>query len=250
MMSGPEFDKFMGKWRNALREYQSDRSFWEGKKAYLELKRTEYLERVRLEEPGDPGGAFGSGPNHFIPQHALPQICAVLDLYRQNIKQVRELIELQKGRAEWLSQKASAFMKKATHVVNNDPELARAITHLAQKIDEISQGTRYALKERLRPDLKIGHPFEGYKKIWQERQLDTWFQVQLGAILRDFMRKDPIPNDKTARGPSSRTIARLIVLFLVCADLADSKQDVVRLKHNGHRITVEGVLQHLRRARL
>lgn len=249
-MSGLEFEKFMRKWRQALRERQADRLFWEGQKAYRELKRTEYLERVRLEELGDAGGAFGSGIEHFIPQHALPQICRVIDLYRENIDQVRRLIELQKDQAGWLSQKALAFRKKALLVVNSDPELALDLNRLAGKIDEIRRGTRSSLKQQLRPRLDIGHPFEGYDKIWQERQLDTWFQVQLGAILRDFMRKNPIPNDKEARGPSSRTIARLIVLFLVCADFAARDSDEVWLKHNGHRITVEAVLQHLRRARL
>lgn len=209
-----------------------------------------WVERVRLEEPGDAGGAFGSGTKHFIPQHALPKICTVLDTYRENIKQVRPLIEFQKNQSEWLLQNAKAFRKKALGVARSDPEMARELTHLAGKIDEIRRGTRSRLKERLRADLDIAHPFEGYDKIRQKRQLDTWFQVRLGTILRDSMRKNPFPNDRDAMVPSSRTIARLIVLFLVCADLAAYEGDEVWLKHNGHRITVEGVLTHLRRARL
>ncbi len=89
-------------------------------------------------------------------------------------------------------------------------------------------------------------PIKGHEKMSQERQLDSQFQVRLGAVFRSFMPKDPLPREKEAKGPSLRTVARLIVLFLVCAEFAYTEDGLAKLKHNHRPVTVGGVLQQLK----
>jgi hypothetical protein len=51
MTSGLTRDIFLVKWRAALRDRGTgERTYWEGQKAYSDLQRTGYLDRVRLEE--------------------------------------------------------------------------------------------------------------------------------------------------------------------------------------------------------
>jgi hypothetical protein len=246
MTSDPTRDKFLLKWRAALRDRETgERSYWEGQKAYSDLQRTGYLGRVRLEETGR-DEKFGSDLDHRFAHIAVREICAVLAAYRLGINQVRKLIDFQKDQEEWLEKHATAFSKKANRVAKDDPLLAHDLGDLAKRISKINRATHFRLEKRWHPPyLSFAHPIEDRNKLHQERQLDSQFQARLGSIFRGFMPKNPISNDKDANGPSSRTIARLVVLFLVCADLASIKEGIVELKHNSHRITVGGVLQQL-----
>ena len=59
--------------------------------------------------------------------------------------------------------------------------------------------------------------------------LDAWFIVHLASIMRFYMPKLGIRIAGNKRrdpgGPSLNTIARLIVLFLVCADIAEVRDN-------------------------
>jgi hypothetical protein len=243
-----KLDEFLRKWKTALRNRETfERAYWEGQDAYSDLKRTGYLERVCLEEKDDEPG-FGSGPEHFIAKHALPKICAELRVYRRDLNRVRALIGFQKDQYEWLDKHARALGQKAKLVASKDSAFADDLVQLAKRVDEVKRGIRFRLREHWRhPSLDFLNPYEGHGAPRQERQLDSRFQVRLGVVLRSFMRKYPVTAGGGS-GPSLRTIARLIVLFLVCADLAEVKQGQVTLKHNNRRITVGGVLQQLRGA--
>jgi len=251
MTSYPSPEEFLKKWRWALRTRRGPANrYWEGQRALFDLKRTNYLDRVRLEEEGDPEGAFGDGLAHFAPSHALPKIFSVLSAYRGNITRVRSLVEFQKNHEEWLTQEANRIRKKANLIITLHPVPARRLKRIAKKVDEARREIHMEVRQHWRkPSLGVVLPFKGHKSLTQERELDSWFQVRLGTILRTFMPKDPLPAESDARGPSLRTIARLVVLFLVCADLADVVEDEIRLKHGrNRRLSVEGVLQQLRGA--
>ena len=205
-----------------------ERQFWEGRQAYSDLAKTGQLERVRLEEEGD-----------VVECHVMPQICRTLEAYSRNLNGVRNLINSQRYLEDWLEQQARQFRKKSRSV--NDRDCARDLTRIAKKIDEIKRGTRIDLPENWRNPLGFALPFRGHRVPLQERELDSWFQVHLGVVLRTFMQGDPFERSKRRVRPSLRTIARLIVLFLVCADLAEIREGRVRLRHNGRRVTVSGV---------
>jgi hypothetical protein len=241
---------FLRRWRQALSNRETaERYFWEGQKAHSDLKKAGYLERVRLEERGDEDGELGAGLEHFIPQHALPKICRILNAYKRDLKTVRKLINSQRDAEEFLEQEARKFRKRSERVSGSDKACAQDLIDLAEKVDEVKRATRLRLRDHWRNRLGIVLPFKDHS-IRQERELDTRFQVQLGVILRTFMQGDPFTKGKRSDRPPLRTIARLIVLFLVCADLADVNDDTVSLRHNDHRITVSGVLQQLRAAKI
>ena|ERR1700722_18452031 len=65
-MSSPvTLERFLQKWRQALRDREPpERQFWEGRKAYSDLKKTGYLEHVRLEQRND-----------VVEWHVVPKIC-------------------------------------------------------------------------------------------------------------------------------------------------------------------------------
>jgi hypothetical protein len=238
-----EFEDFLNQWKKALHPRQTwERTYWEGQAAYAELKRLDCLESVCLDDQ-----AYF---RDIVQWHALPKICIAVKAYRRDLKQVRHLIEQQKNHQDWLCIQSRKFRKKAGLLSAADASLAHDLQRIARYIDQTKRGTRLRLKQRWEHDLGIVHPIGGHTSLQQERQLDSQFQVRLGAILRTFMARDPIPSDKEARGPSLRTLARLIVLFLVCADLAEVRDGKARLKHNNRLVTVEGVLQQLRGAKI
>jgi hypothetical protein len=175
----------------------------------------------------------------------LPKICAELRAYRRDLKQVRKLIDFEKDQTEWLDNQATAFRKRAKRAAKKDPAFEADLLQLAKQLDEVAQSVRSRLKERWRyPSLDFWNPYEGHLAPLQERQLDSRFQVRLAVILRTFIQKHSVVEGDQP-GPPLRTIARLIVLFVVCADLAEVKHGEVILKHNKRRITVDGVFQQL-----
>jgi hypothetical protein len=245
--SQPTLEGFLPQWRHALRNREtSERTFWEGSYAYADLKKTGCLDRVRLEEKADQDGSFEGGLAAPIPSHAVPKICVALKTYKRDLKRVRDLINTEKDREDWLYKQADVFRKRAERVAGGDPSLARNLTSIARRIDEARRGARSRLARRWELNLGFILPIKGHDKVQQARQIDSQFQVRLGAILRTFMPRDPVPSEKEMRGPSLRTIARLIILFLVCSELAEVKGGEVRLLHNNRKVTVNGVLQQLR----
>jgi hypothetical protein len=220
----------------------AERNFWEGRQACADLERTGYIARVRVEERADPNRAFGAGIDHYIPSHAIPKICSAIKAYRTDMKRVRELIGHQASHADWLEKKAREFQKKSNLVASTDPVLAHDLKGIAKRIEIAKNGTGQRLKRYWKHDFGFILPIKGHEKLRQERELDSQFQVRLGAILSTYL---PQLSENGARRPSLRTIARLIVLFLVCADLADENEGQVKLKHNQRRVTVAGVYQQL-----
>jgi hypothetical protein len=246
-MTTPIFKAFLRKWRDALRELNplSELDWWEGKQACAELKSTGYLRRVRLEEKSEPGSARGSALEHFIPSHDVPHICTELRIYREYLGQIRQRVERDKDRKDWLVRQSVAFKKKAD-LWSRDSELREDLKRIRKNIELAKRGVKYRFEEEWTRSVGIAAPpYRGHKTIVQARELDSWFQVRLAHIFRADL---PKGRHKDERGPSLRTIARLLVLFLVCAELADEKEGEVKLRHNQRKITVAGVLQQLRGA--
>jgi hypothetical protein len=235
----PALERFLQKWRQALHDRDTqERRFWEGRKAYSDLQKTGYLKRLRIEEDSD-----------LVEWHVMPKICRALSAYRRNLKSVRGLIVSQKALEDWLEQRARQFRKKSQNLA--DRECARDLIRISRKIDEVKRGTRISLLENWSDPLGFVLPFKTLRAPVQERELDSLFQVRLGVVLTTFLQADPFEKGRGGSGrPSLRTIARLIVLFLVCADLADVEVDEVKLRHNGHVVTVSGVYQQLVTAKI
>jgi hypothetical protein len=251
MTSDPTLEIFLRRWRAALRQRTkfSSANWWEGRQAYAELKRTGYLDRVRLQDKSDEGSARGSGLAHFTVTHDLPKICAEIAAYRRYLGSAKTQIEFQKDSKEWLRCEADRVRKKAKFWQNREPTLMRDMNRIAKEIDRAARGVRTRFEKRWSSPLPVfAPPIRGHDKLAQARQLDSRFQVRLAVIFRADMPKNPFPGRKGESGPSLRTIARLIVLFLVCADLAEEREGQVKLRYNGRTITVSGVLQQLQGA--
>ena len=133
MNSHPGLKQFLGKWKAALRENQTDRAYWEGQAAFEELKRKQYLNKVRITVPAVPG-LFDGGEADPTAVHAIPRVCGLLQAYRENIKRVRWLVDRQKDQEDWLRQRADAFRKKSRMV--QDTEFARELIRIAKRIEQ------------------------------------------------------------------------------------------------------------------
>jgi hypothetical protein len=173
--SDPTLDEFLRKWRAALRDRQSvGRMYWEGQKAYLDLKCSEHLDRVRLEEQSDDGEGAFDGLKHPIAKAALWRIRGALNTYERNIRQVRAVIEFQEDQEDWLRRQANAFRKRSAAIAHRDSYLARDLKLLAKKVDHARREIRRRAKLDDRPDdtyLAFVHPIKGHDKPQQERQL-------------------------------------------------------------------------------
>lgn len=239
------------RWRFALRGVEDlDRTFWEGQAAYDDLKATKYLTRVRLTRTSK---YFGRGLKHRFAKAAIELICDELRDYRKNSAKVKELAAEKRDKEKWVNAESRRVCKKATSLDKSDPKLSEALFKIHRLLDRQANLINYRFEAYWKREFSMFvHPLTERGPIFQERELDGRFQTRLGAIFRTNMYKAPVAHDKTQNGPSLRTIARLIVLFLICTDIAsiDRKKGEVRLKHNNRLVTVTGVLQQLQKANL
>ena len=250
MIPTQELRGFLKKWRTALRERSTaDRLYWEGQKAVADLKKTNYLRRMRLEER-NPGGIPGGGLDHFIASRHVPRICEQLAVYKKHMRTIRSDIDSMQIRLEVLAEIRRRIDREATFSKHTDPDLSNDLRKISLRIGGAIFRTKARFEKRWIDTVPFFIRYRGHKTMFQARQIDSWFQVRLGLILRTDMPKNPAPKFKDERGPSLRTIARLVVLFLVCADLAEVEGNCVVLTHNGRRVTVDGVLQQLRDAKI
>ena len=189
---------------------------------------------------------------------ALGRICAELKTYKRNLKQVRAIHELEKGTDELLDKHAREIERKAENWQSLSPLIAKDLKQFVKQI----RGTQNGLRTRMQRHWDYGGIKRGLFEDLrdqavpvQERELDSWFQLRLAAIFRQFLsQSEPsirLEDGSDAGGHrniSLRTIARLIVLFLVCAGLAQASTGEIWLKHNLQSVSVDNVYDHLRRA--
>jgi len=155
--------------------------------------------------------------------------------------------------ASFLKQKSSEFNRKADSLEPVLPARSKELRELAEIIQNRSKRLESIAKRRWNRGFEHLGIFEDLAKQAvpvQERELDSWFQLRLATILRIFLQANEIPvkghTGKRKRNISLRTIARLIVLFFVCADLAEPSIGEIKLKH-GRSISLRNVLDLLRR---
>lgn len=243
MGTATELQDFLRGWRYRLRADAGGWDLWEGNVAFKELKHTGALRRVRVEEQGKGGG--GSGENHFIAQHAIAEICAELADYKAKLGKVRSAEEEFKGLREWLEQQEQRFEKRAAkHQLA--PRLRQAIKHVAKEIRGVQRLVIHQHEQAGRSPAGVGVDYyaDSVPRIQRppkrEIDLDGRFQERLAVILRSYLRKED--------GTTLRTIARLVVLFLICAELAEKHDGELRL-HNKRKVSVSLVAKRLRRSR-
>jgi hypothetical protein len=140
-----------------------------------ELNRTGWLDVVRVTTRGEPG-VYEGREKHPIAQHAIPQLCAIIDAYSENVGQVRTLVERQADQEEWLRERADASRKKSKK--SGDPKFARSLDKLAKKMGEVRRGTMLRVQVKLNED-RVWVPLRAYGRIHQSRQLESWLILHL-----------------------------------------------------------------------
>ena len=256
---------FMIRWRQALNGYvkrgdpfwKDGHAFWEGPKALADLKRREDFALVRLENSPKSDSA---DVTRTIIRNVIERTYFEVKTYTEKLNRVRSDAELNKSINDFFKKHARAFKQEAARVKPYSPATGAHLLEVAAYIrGELRMFNR---RERLRWNHGFANPgiFENLQDQAipvQERELDSWFQCRLATIFRLFLsRFEPLIRAqggtllKRHRNISLETIARLVVLFHVCADLADPFAGGIILRHNGKEVSVKNVSQNLRRARL
>jgi hypothetical protein len=252
---------FLRRWRQALSDaptvkdpfWKSGHAFWEGAAARAELKRLGELPFVKLEEHPDPDRAdiFRS-----LIEYTTGQICQELKFYRANFNQVRLSIERTKDASDFLEQLTKKVEKQMRLLERNSPQIAKQYSGIAAQMRKARGVLQYQQKQHWHGRRTgVFEDVREYEIPVQERELDTRFQLGLATILRLLLQPHLAPiRDKDGsvsrrkRHVSLRTIARLVVLFFVCADLAEASPGEITLRHNQENVSVESVIRKLRRA--
>ena len=268
-------EKFVHRWRKALTDRHG---FWEGEKACHELGLKGYLARVRLEEkvflPIDeevhgsievevlvPIDELQMTPSvresdlkHFVAEHVITSVCAELRAYRTMIGTVRTEAEARKDLREWLKMRAIELRKKSKALISEQPRLGNRVATIADSLEGHIRVLQHENEQRWRYPVATGgleFARSGVRKIGepvQEQQLDSRFQIRLAVIFATFLRGE---SSKRSDRVSLKTIARLIVLFIVCSDLGVlGKDNAVRLNHNSSKVSVRNVYENLTRAKI
>jgi hypothetical protein len=246
-----ELKEFLAKWRSELRRDSPKRLLWEGSAAFKELNSKNLngssikrrpqsdtpvgraISRARLEEH-DPAG-------ERIAEKAIGDICAELCDYRKSIADFRRRAVYFKKTEERLEQ----YKKQFAQWAEND-DFSRATRNHFRKI-----ANKIAIGRKQLADGQWQWPRTGLIDYYaqssrtisgrpqQKRSLDTRFVQRLSAHFESALPK-----------LTRRTIARLIVLFLYCANLAEEDKSVhgkyyLRLRHDKRPISVHLVLKKL-----
>lgn len=169
---------------------------------------------------------------------------------------MRKVIERENILKDWLTNEASEFRKRADRSASLSTQLQSRLLRLAGQIQGEVRLIDHYRRQRWRFPVAFGglplhykkeistgdRPPEVHSIPLQERELDSRFQIRLGTTFRVFLRKED--------GISLRTVARLVVLFLYVAGLAEEDGNGVKLRHSGLSVSVSTVVQKLRRARV
>jgi hypothetical protein len=238
MDTSGELSKFLEKWRAAFKTFRT--AYWEGREAHRELERAGLLPRVLCEEKSN----YGSGLEHPIAEHAIEAFCGELHFYRDRVGKIRETIDRENDYSEELGKYARNLRARAERCKSRSPEHSKRLARLAANLETEERRLLYEKEQRWRYPRSVAiEELLTRRAPVQERELDGWLQNRLGIHVRTSL---PIES-----GVSLRTIARLVVLFLVCADVAVVQDDtVVKLVHSGEEVSVSSVLRMLRRTNI
>jgi hypothetical protein len=227
--------------------------YWEGKKAVAELERRGYLKRAQLVELV---AKNTERENHWNAQKAIGHVCAELKDYCEHLGKVRLALDIENPLKKQLRKQSQAWKVRAQSIKSESPKVASALVKLAKDFEGTIRVIDHYQEERWRyPMWATGILGEGSSSVLtQERELDGRFYERLASRMRIYL---PLREDSFKKGVpdtagiSLRTIARLVVLFLVCAELADpTDNDDVKLRHNDRIVSVKSVVQQLSREEL
>ena len=252
-------ESILAKWRACFQADHRLEPFWEGSKAFAELKRREALDIVRLQEvAAEPGSPLRE---HWLASHVIPEVCVLVRKYRSLTNKVVSMNENYRELEKWLRSQEEELNQK-TQATWLSQISRRGLRDLKKRIQGMIRILRYEQHELWRSPISTGdfilgndeHLTVGKRKTkkgknplrhtspQQERELDSYFQIHLAKVFRAYLHPDS--------GVSLATISRLVVLFLCVSEFADDVGNGAKLHHNGKVITVGGVLQQLRGAGL
>lgn len=97
-----------------------------------------------------------------------------------------------------------------------------------------------------RTEIDMAMETEGIKTPQRDSVLEGYLKVRVAFTLRWFLDKQ----EGFEKSVSLTTLARLVVLFYICTGLAEEKNDYLVVKGTGDELTVEGVAQKLKGAKL
>jgi len=236
MRSGPEFQSFLKKWRDAFRAPSVP---WDGNRAVRELKSARYTRSAPEENARRSILKFVQCEPDYGPRpwDMLEGIFGeVKDYKSQKLAWKKESRD-----AELLLASVGRRIKlRRLKVV--DPSMKSVLATTAEMIEQ----QRLALGSAAKPAQRS--PLGAWERIWgnNERKtdinrgidLDTRLQVQTAKMLRTFLVKDD--------GISLRTIARLVVLVYYVAGLTYEKAGYLWIADSQRRLSWRIVEDKLR----
>jgi hypothetical protein len=238
MDTSGELRIFLEKWRAAFNKFRW--AYWEGPAAHLELQRTGLLSRVLCQEKSDYGSCF----EHPIAEHAIEAFCAELHSYRDRVGKIRDTTEVENEYAQMLASFVQKIHARAKRCRSRFPGHSKRLARFVKVLENEQERLRHDQERRWRLPRSIAiEKLLTRRAPVQERELDGWLQTRLGIHFRTSL---PVES-----GVSLRTIARLVVLFLVCAEMAVVQAGTtVMLLHSNKPVSVGGILSKLRKANI
>jgi hypothetical protein len=209
---------------------------WEGDAACKELSRLGLLGVVSLEQNKGKGLLADWRMRHTI-EHLEAELRTyqlmsgkVLETRRQMNFELQLLASTKKKFVEHIARYPSSnhrWSKKYLRMILADTKKIR------HEQGRLWLGHRGAWRRLLlQPEYR--------RRPLRELDLEGRFQIRVAKTMRTSLQKDD--------GVTLRTVARLVVLFYLCAGLAEDKKDYIEVKNTGRELSVDAVDQKLRHA--
>jgi hypothetical protein len=237
------------RWRAAFYDIEENpnrgphnQAFWEGESAYREAMRNGVLSYVKLTRKVTKRNIFRGAADRRI-RDIGGRLAEAVSRYQEQL----ELVErgaAGKDLLSWLAKIRQEFLQTADRW-SADHALAESLKSISNAINEVQndsaklwesrwQNLHRGTFNRLRPKPNLSRQVPK-----QRRELDTRLICEFGSLFRSWVSPHEI---------SLRTIARLIMLALVCLCIAKEERNSAVMAATGGRISVASVYQKLRRA--
>lgn len=240
MRSDPKFQSFLRKWRDAFR---APNDLWSGQRAVKELRGAGYTitsKRSPNERISMLSFVCCDSQHRWRPSEMLEKVFAEVEDYR------RQKFAWQKEFRETELFLAGSERRVRRQLLSvNDSRLKKLLANTAHAIER----RRLVLRDFSASPRRS--PLGVWERLWSQNSraesvqreigLDTRLQVQSAKMFRTFLHKD--------EGVSLRTVARLVVLVYLVAELASetNSDGCLRISGSRHALTWRSVEDKLRR---
>ena len=239
-------EQFLRNWSQEFRKHRlasntasvSEFDFWEGNMVCEELARAGVLDSLAVVK------SSGQSPAHLDWKQKLvfAEISRFVQTYRKLESRVLRINKEFKAVTEFLTRIQGHFSKRLTTLHFEGPKklLARYPRMFKTDLQRAPKVRGMAWQSGLE---SVADAFDlKFRAVpVREGDLDAIFQIKLGGIFRGYLRREKI---------SIPTIAGLVVLTYVSAELAKDREDYLIISHSGRKLIVADVEQRLRRAAL